>query len=178
MMIKDYIIGIVSSLSTVVILKILEYFWMKIQDKINIAIRGLQFSLIFISLIYAYLIFTSTGIHKFVLGLFLFITIIILVYFTSKTIKESANKLPKITWLKAKDGIKEFNISYFQLKQHILCGLPIYSFDDPIQFIPDSIKPMSEDDISFTLSYDDERLENDMKDLLFKRQDIEKYLKK
>jgi hypothetical protein len=36
---------------------------------------------------------------------------------------------------------------------------------------------MNKDDVAHMLTYDDERLENDMKDLLFKQQDIEKYLK-
>ena len=171
-MVENYIIGVLASLTVTIIPKLFGHFMMNIQEKINPTIRGLQFSVLFIFLIYSYLIFNSEGIHKFILGLFLIVTIVGWLYFVSGEIYKNSSTV----WLRAKDIVRKFNVGYFQLKQHVLNGLPIYRFDDPIQFINDSIKPMDKEDIAFMLSYDDALLRNDMKDLLFKQQDIKKYL--
>ena len=173
-MIENYVIGVLASLTVTVLPKLFGHFMMNIQERINTTIRGLQFSILFIFLIYSYLIFNSEGIHKFILGLFLIVTIVGWLYFVSGEIYKKSSTI----WLRAKDIVKEFKINYYQIKQHVLNGLPIYRFDDPIQFINDDIKPLSKEDVAFMLAYDDERLENDMKSLLFKQQDIKKYLKR
>ena len=90
------------------------------------------------------------------------------------TAKEKIS-LPK--WIRSEEIITIFNVTYFQLKQHIFNGLPAYKTDIPVQFIDDKVQPMNEHDINFTLAYDDDRLKEDIKGLLFKQEDVLKFIK-
>ena len=83
--------------------------------------------------------------------------------------------LPK--WIRSEEILTIFNITYFQLKQYIFNGLPVYETDKPVQFIDDTIQPMNEYDINFRLAYDDERLKKDIKGLFFKQEDALKFIK-
>ena len=87
------------------------------------------------------------------------------------------NKTPLPKWIRSEEVTTILNGTYFQLKQHILNGLPAYKTSSPVQFIDDKIQPMDEYDINFTLAYDDDRLKEDIKDLLFKRKDVLKLIK-
>ena len=80
-------------------------------------------------------------------------------------------------WIKASELVDSSMVTYFQLKQHILNGLPVYPATDAVQTLDDSVGPMKEGEIYFDLAINGE-LENDLKDLLFKREDIEKYVKR
>ena len=140
-MLKSYIVGVVSSLTSIFILKLLEYFKMHIQEKINLSKRGMQFSFLFIFFIYSYLIFSSEGIHKFVLGLFLIITIIAWAYFIPKETytakakkklngvtakKEDANKIPNRERSRSKETVVDIKKKLEKDRQHILLTVSKY----------------------------------------------------
>ena len=103
--------------------------------------------------------------------------LMLVIWNQKKTIEKSVLMFPWPKWVKASELLESSDVTYFQLKQHIINGLPVYPATNAVQTLDDSVEQLSEGDIYFELAINGE-LENDMKDLLFKREDIEKYVKR
>lgn len=88
----------------------------------------------------------------------------------------ASKKFPPVEWLSGKDVMQKYNLSGFELYQHIENGLPVYSEDTDIMY--QDTKPMEREEMWFRMVGEKaDYLEHDLSNCLFKRSDIEKSLK-
>jgi len=94
----------------------------------------------------------------------------------TKTSLISNESFPPTDWLSGKDIMGKYNISGYELYQHIEAGLPIYDENTDIYF--KGTNPMELEEMWFRLAANKaEFIEHDLLNMLFKRKDIEDYLK-
>ena len=85
-------------------------------------------------------------------------------------------EFPPVEWLSGKDVMQKYNLSGFELHQHIENGLPIHSEDTDIKY--KDTKPMEKEEMWFRMVGEKaDYLEHDLSNCFFKRIDIEKNLK-
>lgn len=84
-------------------------------------------------------------------------------------------KFPPVEWLSGKDVMQKYNLSGFELYQHIENGLPVYPEDTDTMY--KDPKPMEKEEMWFGMATEKAGfLEHDLSNCLFKRTDIEKIL--
>ncbi|MBW2004098.1 MAG: hypothetical protein JRI72_05705 [Deltaproteobacteria bacterium] len=104
--------------------------------------------------------------------------------YLEKQAKEDVNpslsteeSFPPTNWLTGKDVMEEYNLSGYELYQHIEEGLPVYDENTDIYY--KDTKPMELEEMWFRLGSEKTQfIEYDLLSFLFKRKDIEDYLKK
>lgn len=85
---------------------------------------------------------------------------------------------PIADYLTGKNLIEHFKLSHTQLLYHIYSGgLPVYPEDTDIYHVGSQADPMSREDVLFLMSSGVE-LERNLDGLWFRKEDVEKYVKK
>lgn len=87
-------------------------------------------------------------------------------------------KFPLANWVTGEDLMKIYDISPHQLLQHVEKGLPVYDVSlTDICFHSDEVTPMTEHDLFFATSDNENILMYKIEGWAFKKKDVETYIK-